>query len=225
MAYKDSIIFIRYLIIPIILVFGLFNNIKILKVSLGIIFSCVVFVCLDCLYQFFNYRPEIGYGKDLLGFMPHWYGRLTGPFYQELIPGAYISKFGLIGLIFIFLNVKDKTNQNTISIIYLSLIGFIAFVSGERMAFATFLLGIFFLLIFYREKRNIFLLSFLFILLTSYTITKIHPSFNDYKIIESKANHLGLTIEKEYKCEKDKNCKKIIQLQPNFITVLKNFKD
>ena len=65
--------------------------------SLGIIFSCVVFVCLDCLYQFFNYRPEIGYGKDLLGFMPHWYGRLTGPFYQELIPGAYISKFGLIG--------------------------------------------------------------------------------------------------------------------------------
>ena len=225
LAYKDSIIFIRYLMIPIILVFGLFNNIKFLKISLGIIFLSVLFVCVDCLYQFFNYHPEIGYGKDLLGFQPNWYGRLTGPFYQELIPGAYVSKFGLIGLIFIFLNFKDKKNQNIVSIIYLSLIGFIAFVSGERMAFSTFLLGIFFLLIFYKEKRKIFLLSFLFILLTSYTITKIHPSFNDYTIIESKASHLGLKIEKEYKCNKDKNCKKIIQLQPSFITVLKNFKE
>ena len=45
-----------------------------------------------------------GFGKDLLGFKSDWYGRLTGPFGDELVPGAYISKFGLLGyLYFIFI--------------------------------------------------------------------------------------------------------------------------
>ena len=30
-----------------------------------------------------------------------WYGRLTGPFGNELVPGAYVSKFGLLGYLFL----------------------------------------------------------------------------------------------------------------------------
>ena len=109
LAYRDSTIFVRYLALPIFLIFLIFYNNKYLKISAGIIFYSVTFVCIDTLYQFINYDPEFGFGKDLLGFTPDWYGRLTGPFYKELIPGAYVSKFGLIGLVYLF--IYNQYNQ------------------------------------------------------------------------------------------------------------------
>ena len=147
LAYRDSIIFVRILALPIFLIFLIFNNNKYLKISVGVIFFSVIFVCIDTLYQFMNYDPGSGFGKDLFGFTPDWYGRLTGPFYKELIPGAYVSKFGLIGLVYLILTIKNITKQNITSIAYLTLIGVVTYVSGERMAFATFLLGILFLII------------------------------------------------------------------------------
>ena len=61
----------------------------------------VTFVCIDTIYQFLNYSSENGFGEDLLGFKSNWYGRLTGPFGNELIPGSYVSKFGLLGYVFL----------------------------------------------------------------------------------------------------------------------------
>ena len=227
LAYRDSVIFVRYLALPIFLIFLIFNNNKYLKISTGIIFFSVTFVCIDTLYQFINYDPEFGFGKDLLGFTPDWYGRLTGPFYKELIPGSYVSKFGLIGLVYLIVNIKNKTKQSIASITYLTMIGIVTFASGERMAFATFLLGILFLLIFYQKKRVVFFLSLLLIFFMVFLINKIHPVYNDYKILESTPYHLGLKIEKEYICNDSSEirCKKIIYLQPRFIEVIKNFKD
>lgn len=182
----------RYLALPIFLIFLIFNNNRYLIISTGVIFFSVIFVCLDSLYQFMNYDPEFGFGKDLIGFSSNWYGRLTGPFYNELIPGAYVSKFGLIGLIFLIVNSKNITMEKIISIIYLTLIGIVTYVSGERMAFATFLLGVGFLIIFYNKNRLVFLLSFLLIIILSFLINKSHPIYNDYKILESTPYHLGL---------------------------------
>ena len=225
LAYRDTLIFIRFLALPIFLIFLVFNNERYLKITIGIIFFSVIFVCLDSFYQFMNYDPEYGFGQDILGFSPNWYGRLTGPFYQELIPGAYISKFGLIGLIFLFINIKDQKKQNMISVIYLTLIGIVSYVSGEKMAFATFLLGTVFLIAFYQKKRLIFLVSLLLIILLSILINKTHPIYNDYKILESTPYHLGLKIEKEIKCKNNNQlqCKKIINLQPRFLEIIKNF--
>ena len=73
LAYRDSIIFIRYLILPIILFFLIYNNKNVLKFSTGLIFLLVILVCIDCIFQFLNYDPEFGFGKDLLGFSPDWY--------------------------------------------------------------------------------------------------------------------------------------------------------
>tara|TARA_Y100000590_G_C15644738_1_gene986397 strand:- start:62 stop:1378 length:1317 start_codon:yes stop_codon:yes gene_type:complete len=227
LAYKDSLIFIRYLALPIILVFLIYNNKIILKFSAGLIFLLVILVCLDCIFQFLNYDPELGFGKDLLGFSPDWYGRLTGPFYKELIPGAYVSKFGLIGLAFVLIFFKNKKFQIYISVFYLTLIGVVTYISGERMALATFMLGLIFLLIFYNKKRIIFLISIILICLISFLINKNHPFYNDYKILESTPYHLGLKIEKNFQCKENKNltCSKIIKLQPSFVEVLKNFKE
>ena len=111
----------------------------------------MVFVLFDTLFQFFNYSSEKGFQNDILGFSSNWYGRLTGPFGDELVPGAYVSKFGLLGYLF-FLFIKKTKYLNLLEILYLSLIGLVCFASGERMALATYFLALFFLLIFIKNK-------------------------------------------------------------------------
>mgnify|MGYP007000089044 CR=1 len=69
-----------------------FKSDKIFIQLLILILLIVIFVCIDTLFQFFNYSSEFGFGRDLIGFRSNWYGRLTGPFGNELIPGSYISK-------------------------------------------------------------------------------------------------------------------------------------
>ena len=96
-SFQDSIIFIRLLLIPFSAYLIFFKSDKIFKRLLILILILVIFVSVDTLFQFFNYNPKTGFGKDLLGFKSDWYGRLTGPFGDELIPGSYISKFGLLG--------------------------------------------------------------------------------------------------------------------------------
>ena len=223
-SFQDSIIFIRLLIIPTTGYFLFFNSEKKIKFAIRIIFICICFVLIDTFYQYLNYNSEYGFQDDLLGFIPEWYGRLTGPFGDELVPGAYISKFGLLGYLFFFFINKIKY-QNFIEIIYLAGLGLVCFASGERMAMATFFLALFFLLIFLKNKRVVLLFAIVLSLLFIITSYKYHPFYNDYTVINSTHYHQGLTIEKFFKCsdEISQKCSKIINLQPNFIEVIKNF--
>jgi len=225
LAFRDSIIFIRILFIPILILYWVNEKNKILNIILYSIFLAVICITIDTFYQYTQYKSELGFGNDLLGFSSDWYGRLTGPFGDELIPGAYLSKFSLLGIIILFNKIKNDLLQNILSIIYLSLIGLVIFGTGERMALATYMMGLFFLLIFYKNKRLIFFISLLSILFLSFIATKLHPFYNDYKIIESTPFHLGLKIQKTYKCNNssDLMCSKIIKVQPELIKVLKNF--
>ena len=134
---------------------------KIFKKSLFIILILVIFVCIDTFYQFLNYKPESGFGEDLLGFKSNWYGRLTGPFRNELIPGSYISKFGLLGFS-ILISIKNIKNSSLVKSIYLSLILYVCYISGERMAFAVFALALFVLFVFLYEQRKSIVLSVIF---------------------------------------------------------------
>jgi len=223
-SFQDSLIFIRLLIIPTIGYFLFCDNENKIKKIIMVIFMCVVFVLIDTLFQFFNYNSEIGFQNDMLGFTSNWYGRLTGPFGDELVPGAYVSKFGLLGYLF-FLFIKKKKYLNFIEIAYLSLIGLVCFASGERMALATYFLALFFLLIFLKNKRFIFFSSISLSIFLIVIVIIFHPFYNDYKVINSTHLHQGLTIEKYFDCPEDslKKCNKIIKLQPSFIKVLENF--
>ncbi len=223
-SFQDAFIFIRLLLIPFLCYFIFFKNIKIFKQTLCLILFLVIFVCLDTLYQFLNYTSENGFGKDIFGFKSNWYGRVTGPFGDELIPGSYVSKFGLFGFV-ILISIKKLKNKTIILPIYLSLILLISYVSGERMAFATFALSLSILLILLKGfRRSIFLslaLGALFIFVSIY----LHPFYNDFKIIESTQYHQGQKIEKVFKCNDDseKLCSKILNVQPSFFEVIKNF--
>jgi len=221
LAYRDSTIFIRILLIPIFLYYWIFNNEDNLKKGIKIIFFTILFVCLDTFYQFTNYTPELGFGEDIFGFKSKFYGRLSGPF-QDLVPGAYISKFSFIGLLFIFLYLK---NQKIISIAYLTFVGLIIYITGERMAFATFILGIFLLFFLMPNKKIIFFNSLCLVLFSLYIVNNLHPAYNDYTILESKPYHLGLKVEKNINCKNNisNKCTIIKNLQPSFLTILQNF--
>jgi len=223
-SFQDSLIFIRFLLIPFFCYFVFFKDKKIFDRLLLIIFVLVVFVSIDTLYQFMNYTSQDGFGEDLLGFKSNWYGRLTGPFGDELIPGSYISKLGLFG--FVFLISKKKLENNIIiQSLYLSLIILVCYVSGERMAFATFSLSLLILFIFLNGFRISILLSILIGTLFIFLAIYLHPFYNDFNVIESTQYHQGQKIEKMYPCENDieKLCSKIINIQPSFFEVIKNF--
>ncbi len=223
-SFQDSLIFIRFLLIPFFCYFIFFKDEKIFRQLLLIIFVLVVFVCIDTFYQFLDYTSENGFGKDLLGFNSNWYGRLTGPFGDELIPGSYVSKLGLIGFVYLISDHKLK-NKIILHVFYLSSILLVSYISGERMAFATYMLSLFVLLIFLNEfRKSIFfsiVLGGVLIFLTIY----LHPFYNDFEIVESTQYHQGQKIEKFFECDYDKNkiCTKIVNIQPSFIEIIRNF--
>lgn len=223
-SFQDSIIFIRFLLIPIIGYYFLLDKQKNIKKLIYILFILVCFVMIDTMFQFLNYSSEYGFGNDLLGFKSNWYGRLTGPFGDELVPGVFISRFGLIGYL-IFFYIKDNKINFFLEIMYLSSIGIVCFATGERMPLATYFLALFFLLIFFKGKRYIFIFSILLSLLMILIIHKNHSFYNDYKVLSSSEYHQGLVVEKTYQCNdsNDEICSKLIELQPNFFIVLKNF--
>ena len=105
--------------------------------------------------------------------------------------------------------------------------GIIIFLSGERMALATFLLGSLIFIFLFKDYRKLFLFLIITLFISILAITKNHTSFNDFKVIESSPHHLGLILEKEYNCENNKKlkCFKEIKVQPKFISVLSNFKE
>tara|TARA_B100000963_G_scaffold9549_1_gene7499 strand:- start:1086 stop:2408 length:1323 start_codon:yes stop_codon:yes gene_type:complete len=223
-SFQDSLIFIRFLFIPILCYYFLFKDKKNLQRLLFFVFTLVVFVNIDTLYQFINYTSKDGFGEDLLGFKSNWYGRLTGPFGDELIPGSYVSKFSLLGFVFL-ISTKKLANKTILQSIYLSLILLVCYVSGERMAFASFSLSLFFLLIFLSDfRKSIFLSIIIGMFLILFTIY-LHPFYNDFKVIESTQFHQGQKIEKFFNCEDDslKLCSKIINIQPNFFKIIQNF--
>ncbi len=223
-SFQDSLIFIRFLLIPFFCYFVFFRDKKFFERLLLVLFIIVVFVSIDTLYQFINYTSKDGFKEDLLGFKSNWYGRLSGPFGDELIPGSYLSKFSLFG--FVFLISKKKLENNIIiQSLYLSIIILVCYVSGERMAFATFSLSLLLLLIFLDGYRKSIILSILIGALFIFLATYLHPFYNDFNLIESTQYHQGQKIEKFFQCENDteKICSKIINIQPSFFEVIKNF--
>ena len=225
-SFSEAIVFIRFLLIPAVVLIILFEYQLAIKLLFITIFASVVFVIFDSLYQFFNYDLLTGFGGDIFGYVPdnspHF--RLTGPF-KDLVPGSFIARFAFLGIVALYLLIKDKNIRNLIIIIYLGVSGFVTYISGERMAFATFGLGLIIFILFSKDKFY-FLLSIILMFFLIFISNKFHPAYN-FKVLNSTPIHNGLELEKKIECENplDTNCTILIRSQPEFITVLKNFKE
>ena len=201
----DAIIFLRFLMF-IILSYLVFEKLskKTIKNLLYFILICCVFVSIDCLYQFYNYSYEHGFGNDIFGRNSDGlYGRLSGPF-DNLVPGSYLSRLLFFIFILYSFSCNEDSNDNHylkyFLYISLSLILVVIYFSGERMALATTLLGYLICLIFVKQFRRIIIISSIIAITFILININLHPHYKNIEIIESKPIHEGLIIQKKYKC-------------------------
>ena len=98
LSFADSIIFIRFILFSIALYVWILQDKKQLKKLLLIIFISSILIIFDSFLQVYRYSPSIGYGKDIFGFLPTNYQRLTGPFDEEVV-GSYLAKFYFLSIV------------------------------------------------------------------------------------------------------------------------------
>ena len=231
-SITDALIFIRFMLF-IILSYSIFSNInkKILFFFLNSLFFLCILVALDTLFQFYNYSYYNGFREDLFGRIPEGesgiYGRLSGPF-LDLVPGSFLSRFVFFNILLIYFSYDLIKNNILLIIIYifsLSLIFSLIYFSGEKMALATTGLGCFLCIIFSKKIRLMLLFSIIISLLFIFINLKLHPHYNNYKIISSSAEHDGLIIKRQFSCNENEVCEKIFKVQPKFTEVVKNFNE
>lgn len=199
-SLKNSFSQIRFLT----LIFFIYQNLnfKSYFIFVTIILICVVFVAIDSNTQFFT-------GLDIFGFPAEGYtyekriyqldkdntyhvGRLSGPFKDELIPGAYMAKFGIIVLSY-FGSIYTKFN-NVKKFFFILLVLFLLesiLISGERTSSIFYIILSIFLIINLIDLKKAFIISIILIFFMSIIISsseylknRLSDSiniFNDYK--------------------------------------------
>ena len=194
-SFQDALIFIRYIIFAIAISHWLIKDKIILAFFLKIFTLTIIFVVFDCLFQFINYNSLEGYGKDVFGFTSTHYGRLSGPFNDD-VPGSHISRF-IFFVVLLFCIVKNNAFFNNFTfIIIISLSLYVIWLSGEAMALATTTLGILIYICFIKTKKYLLIITSLLTLFMIFMTNKFHIMNYDYQIISSKPYHHGLTISK-----------------------------
>lgn len=109
---------------------------------INLIVIIFIFVACDAIFQYLT-------GKDFFGFekSPNSYGRLSGPFGDELIVGSFLSKIIFIAALFFLINFKKKHYD----IIFILVGSIVVFLTKERSASIMTVLTMF-LYVFFRVK-------------------------------------------------------------------------
>jgi len=105
----------------------------------------IIFILIGCdvIFQYFTGKDFFGYEKS-----PVSYGRLSGPFGDELIVGSFLSKIIFIATLFFLINFKNKYYD----IIFILIGTLVIFLSKERSASIMTVLAMF-LYVFFRIKN------------------------------------------------------------------------
>ena len=118
---------------------------------------CLIFVSLDIIYQY-------NFGKDIFGF-EGVSRRLSGPFGEELVAGAYLQRFSFF-VFFLFFTINILKNSQLkikvplfFAISILISLGMI--LAGNRIPFLFFFISAVLISIIYRKGRAYFIFLFL----------------------------------------------------------------
>ena len=150
-----SLLYLRFLILYFVIRFLTVKKIFDYKLFFTSCSFCVIFVCLDLVYQY-------NFGKDIFGFTGLGGRRLSGPFGDEIIAGSYLQRFAFFSffLFSIFFKIKDEKFFYLTLTLLLFLIVFCMIIAGNRVPFVMFLLMITAFFIFEKKTRK-YLISFL----------------------------------------------------------------
>ena len=97
---------------------------KIFDIFIKLVFFIFIFTSLDTILQYLIGKDIFGYTKS------HSYGRLSGPFDDELIVGSFLSKILFISILYFLLNFKKKYYD----LIFITFAVLVIFLTKERSA-------------------------------------------------------------------------------------------
>lgn len=164
-SFTRSLFLFRYPLFLYGIYYCLSNNRKTITYLLLSSTLCVVFVYIDDLIQLI-------YDYDIFGFKKQAH-RLSGPFDDELIPGLYLFRFGLISVCFLFMKTKVNFNKIFILLIIL-LLGVI--ITGEKTSSVITLLSFILFFILRFGLKKIAYIFFAFIIFISSFIILINSN-------------------------------------------------
>ena len=167
-SLKNSFSQIRFLTLTLFIYQNF--NLKSYTLFFSIIFACILFVGIDNNIQFFTGLDIFGYpaeGYDykvrifeLKATDPYHIGRLSGPFGDELISGAFLVKLGIVVIFYLASNFQKFSNRN--KFFFILLILFILqsiLITGERTSSILFICLLFILLFNLISFKKAFIVS------------------------------------------------------------------
>ena len=182
LSIKGSLGILKYLIFFLAFVYFLeseTNN----KLFFRLIFFIILFVVIDTLIQYL-------FGSDIFGneFTTTHGKRLSGPFGDEYVVGAYLSKLIFVGIIYL-IQIKKNEYYNYC---YLGVLLAIIFLSQERSAFFISLISSIFFILFYNSaiKHKII---FLVMIITCISLFLKFDNYSYNKYFKETFLQLGLT--------------------------------
>lgn len=198
-----SITYLRYLMFYFAIRFLFDKNLINLKIFFYVSSFFVLFVSLDIIYQFI-------FDQDIFGFERSGDSRrLGGPFGKELIAGGYLQRFSFF-LFFAFLtfNYFEKIPKKIkifLFCFFSIIISFGLVLAGNRVPFFLFLLIVFLIFVFEKNKR-VYFFSLVFVAITTLIIlcnsnTEIR---NHYGGFQFKITSLLKTFSKDHTMENAK---------------------
>tara|TARA_B100000575_G_C23128014_1_gene653823 strand:- start:1750 stop:2721 length:972 start_codon:yes stop_codon:yes gene_type:complete len=137
-----------------------FNYYKISKIYLIIL----IFIFTDLYYQYIFDVNLLGFQPGLYSHTENLYERYSGIFNQELVLGSYLTSFGFL-IVILFYNFNKKNDY--ILLIFLGILFFSVFITGERSSLLIFLISVFFIFVFIKSLRKKFFFLALAILILS----------------------------------------------------------
>lgn len=188
LSLKRSIPYLRFLVFIIALKYWLLRDYKNFKILYFSVTMCVIFVCFDVLFQFYNYKEIISdggkivrQGIDLFGYVSNpVIERFQGPFKDEYIAGGYILKFSPF-LFLIVLNYKKLYLRNFLIFTSVFIIVYSIYITGDRAPFFILILFSMIVPMFFNKKIIFIYLSslILIIYLASNNLDKKQRYFHD----------------------------------------------
>jgi hypothetical protein len=169
-----SILFFRFFII--LLIVYLISDLDIINYKFFFISSAIlpILISIDVIFQYI-------FGFNIVGI--EGLSRHNSSFFgDELISGGYIQNFSFFSILFLAYIIRKKNNfyniiLNTLVICTLAM-GI--FLSGNRIPFFLFLIGLFFLFFFCISLRKILLISFFIIALIFGKVTSSNVNMNSH---------------------------------------------
>lgn len=203
LSLESSLFYFRFGIFVLAITWLIKQNFINLKILTNIYFFILLFIAIDCIFQFifgYNFIGIEKYNNRLTSFFDGYQGH-----YNNLVVGNYLARLLPISLALILLTIKLNSKNIIFFIIYLNIVSAAIFLSGERVT----ILNLFFLFIsiciINFGFRKLFLINIIIILLAGSisltfnnqlknrivfeTIEQINPSSSDNFQIISSAHH------------------------------------